>query len=179
MFQSVEETECRTAYNRAAEVYISSFDKSKPPEAVRISPTWCSFEILLSLFMFSCHGLQAALREAHEEAVQTALSFFNSHAVGAGSARQKYEMLLQNCFRKEFEVIKVCFNTLMVACLAHCASSLNSPPGKENHSFPFASIAIVEDVLQFYEGMQLTITFIFNALNSPFLVLIFINFLRL
>ncbi|XP_010684335.1 uncharacterized protein LOC104898902 isoform X3 [Beta vulgaris subsp. vulgaris] len=89
-WQSVEETECRTAYNRAAEVYISSFDKSKPPEA-------------------------AALREAHEEAVQTALSFFNSHAVGAGSARQKYEMLLQNCFRKEFEEYEK--NTYMEADL--------------------------------------------------------------
>lgn len=87
-WQSVEETECRGAYNRATEVYFSSFDKSKPPE-------------------------EAALREAHEEAVQNALSIFNTNAVGAGPARQKYETLLQNFFRKEFEDYKK--NTYMEA----------------------------------------------------------------
>ncbi|KAJ0500747.1 putative guanylate-binding protein/Atlastin [Helianthus annuus] len=34
---------------------------------------------------------QAAIREAHEEAVQKALAAFNSIAVGAGSVRQRCE----------------------------------------------------------------------------------------
>lgn len=32
--QSVEEAECHRAYDCAAEVYMSSFDRSKPPEEV-------------------------------------------------------------------------------------------------------------------------------------------------
>ncbi|XP_056686919.1 uncharacterized protein [Spinacia oleracea] len=97
-WQSVEETECRGAYNRASEVYFSSFDKSKPPE-------------------------EAALREAHEEAVQNALSIFNLNAVGAGPARQKYEMLLQKFFRKEFEDYKK--NTYMEADL-QCSMAIQN-----------------------------------------------------
>ncbi|CAO2824368.1 unnamed protein product [Amaranthus hypochondriacus] len=80
-WQSVEETECRRAYDKAAEIYMSSLEKSTAPE-------------------------EAALSEAHEEAVLNASREFNSHAVGAGSAKQKYEMLLQNFFRKEFEEYK-------------------------------------------------------------------------
>lgn len=32
--QSVEEAECHRAYDSATEVYMSSFDRSKPPEEV-------------------------------------------------------------------------------------------------------------------------------------------------
>jgi hypothetical protein len=32
--QSVEEAECRRAYDLASEVYMASFDRSKPPEEV-------------------------------------------------------------------------------------------------------------------------------------------------
>lgn len=47
---------------------------------------------------------QAVLSEAHENAVQKALTIFNATAVGAGSARLHYEKLLHNFFRKAFEV---------------------------------------------------------------------------
>lgn len=80
-WQSVEESECRRAYDSATEEYMSSFDRSKPPD-------------------------EAALREAHEVAVQKALGIFNACAVGAGSVRQKYEKLLQTFFRKAFEDYK-------------------------------------------------------------------------
>ncbi|CAK9321061.1 unnamed protein product [Citrullus colocynthis] len=80
-WQSVEEAECRRAYDHAAEVYMSSFDRSKPPE-------------------------EAALREAHETAVQKSLAAFNSSAVGAGPVRKKYEGLLEKFFRKAFEDYK-------------------------------------------------------------------------
>ncbi|KAA8519740.1 hypothetical protein F0562_013996 [Nyssa sinensis] len=80
-WQSVEEAECQRAYDIATEVYISAFDRSKPPE-------------------------EAALREAHEEAVQKSMAAFNTSAVGAGSTRQKYEKRLQNFVRKAFEDYK-------------------------------------------------------------------------
>jgi len=35
--QSVEEAECRKAYDSAAEIYVSSFDRTKPPEEVSYS----------------------------------------------------------------------------------------------------------------------------------------------
>lgn len=34
VLQSVEESECRRAYDLATEVYMSTFDRSKPPEEV-------------------------------------------------------------------------------------------------------------------------------------------------
>ncbi|XP_059435506.1 uncharacterized protein LOC132168530 isoform X2 [Corylus avellana] len=77
-WQSVEEAECRRAFDSATEVYRSSFDRSKPPEEV-------------------------ALREAHDEAVRKSLAAFDAGAVGGGSTRKKYEGLLQKFFRKEFE----------------------------------------------------------------------------
>ncbi|GAB4831319.1 hypothetical protein Ancab_005330 [Ancistrocladus abbreviatus] len=97
-WQSVEEAECRRAFDSATEVYMSSFDRSKPPE-------------------------EAALREAHEEAVQRALGVFNGSAVGAGSARQKYEKLLQSFFRKAFEDYKR--NAYMEAEL-QCSNAVQS-----------------------------------------------------
>nr|GMC83893.1 guanylate-binding protein 1-like [Ipomoea batatas] len=80
-WQSVEEAECQRAYDLAAEIYMSTFDRSKPPE-------------------------EAALREAHEYAVQKSLSAFNATAVGAGPIRQKYEKRLQSFVKKAFEDIK-------------------------------------------------------------------------
>ncbi|XP_008789979.1 guanylate-binding protein 4-like [Phoenix dactylifera] len=80
-WQSVEEFECRRAYDSAADIYMSSFDRTKPAE-------------------------EAVLREAHENAVQKALTVFNTTAVGAGSARLHYEKLLYNFFRKAFEDFK-------------------------------------------------------------------------
>lgn len=80
-WQSVEEAECRRAYDHAAEVYMSTFDRSKPPE-------------------------EAALREAHETAVQKSLAAFNSSAVGVGPVRKKYEGLLEKFYRKAFEDYK-------------------------------------------------------------------------
>ncbi|KAJ8431708.1 hypothetical protein Cgig2_005215 [Carnegiea gigantea] len=77
-WQSVEETECRKAYDSATEEYVYSLDKSRPPE-------------------------EAPLREAHEAAVQKALATFNVNAVGAGSARQRYDKLLQNFVKRTFE----------------------------------------------------------------------------
>ncbi|XP_049401525.1 uncharacterized protein LOC125865375 [Solanum stenotomum] len=80
-WQSVEEAECQRAYDLAAERYMSSFDRSKPPE-------------------------EGALREAHEDAAQKAMAEFNSTAVGAGSIRMKYEKRLQNFIKKAFEELK-------------------------------------------------------------------------
>ncbi|KAL8468121.1 hypothetical protein ACS0TY_031380 [Phlomoides rotata] len=80
-WQSVEESECQRAYELGTELYMSSFDRAKPPE-------------------------EAALREAHEDAVQKSMAAFNDTAVGAGSVRQKYEKRLQSFFKKAFEDIK-------------------------------------------------------------------------
>ncbi|KAL3507014.1 hypothetical protein ACH5RR_032396 [Cinchona calisaya] len=54
---SVEEGECQRAFDVITEVYMSLFDRSKPPK-------------------------EAALREAHEDAVQKAVAAFNGTAVG-------------------------------------------------------------------------------------------------
>lgn len=35
--QSVEEAECRKAYDSATETYMSTFDRSKPPEEVSVA----------------------------------------------------------------------------------------------------------------------------------------------
>ncbi|KAF3656719.1 putative glutaredoxin-C9-like [Capsicum annuum] len=80
-WQSVEEAECQRAYDLAADRYMASFDRSKPPE-------------------------EGALREAHEDAAQKSMAEFNSTAVGAGSIRMKYEKRLQNFIKKAFEELK-------------------------------------------------------------------------
>ncbi|KAK3438457.1 hypothetical protein EUGRSUZ_C03068 [Eucalyptus grandis] len=97
-WQSVEEAECRKAYDSATEVYMSTFDRSKPPE-------------------------EAGMREAHEEAVQKSLAAFNASAVGAGSARKKHEELLHKFFRKAFEDYKR--NAFMEADL-QCSHAIRS-----------------------------------------------------
>ncbi|KAF1895510.1 hypothetical protein Lal_00044161 [Lupinus albus] len=97
-WQSVEEAECRRAYDSASEVYISSFDRSKPPEEV-------------------------ALREAHDEATRLSVAAFNTSAVGVGSARNKYEALLQKFLKKAFEDYKR--SAFMEADL-QCSSAIQS-----------------------------------------------------
>ncbi|GAV87507.1 GBP domain-containing protein/GBP_C domain-containing protein [Cephalotus follicularis] len=97
-WQSVEETECRRAYDSATETYMSFFNRTQPPEEV-------------------------AMREAHEEAVQKSLAIYNSTAVGAGSARKKFESLLQKFFRKAFEDYRK--NAYMEADL-HCSNAIQS-----------------------------------------------------
>ncbi|KAI9087713.1 hypothetical protein K1719_030345 [Acacia pycnantha] len=97
-WQSVEEAECRRAYDCATDMYMSSFDRSKPPEEV-------------------------AMREAHEESVQKAMAAFNESAVGIGSARKKYEGLLQKFFKKAFEDYKR--NAFMEADL-RCSNAILS-----------------------------------------------------
>ncbi|KAL2588005.1 hypothetical protein AAZV13_13G145700 [Glycine max] len=77
-WQSVEEAECHRAYDSATDVYMSSFDRSTPPEEV-------------------------ALREAHEQAKQKSMAAFNAIAIGVGSARKTYEGLLLKFFKKAFE----------------------------------------------------------------------------
>ena len=47
------------------------------------------------------------MRESHEEAVQKSLAAFNASAVGIGSARKKYEGLLQKFSRRAFEVMNI------------------------------------------------------------------------
>ncbi|KAJ6859891.1 guanylate-binding protein 3-like isoform X1 [Populus alba x Populus x berolinensis] len=80
-WQNVEESECQKAFNTAIEVYMSAFDRTKPADEV-------------------------SLREVHDEAVQKSISVYNASAVGVGSARQKYEVLLQNFCKKAFEDYK-------------------------------------------------------------------------
>ncbi|XP_047163542.1 guanylate-binding protein 1 isoform X1 [Vigna umbellata] len=80
-WQSVEEAECQKAYDSAAKIYMSSFDRTKPPEEV-------------------------ALREAHEKAVRISMGAFTASAVGLGVVRTKYEGMLQKFFKKEFEDFK-------------------------------------------------------------------------
>ncbi|KAI3424626.1 GB1/RHD3-type G domain-containing protein [Psidium guajava] len=95
---SVEEAECRRAYDSATEVYMSTFDRSKAPE-------------------------EAGMREAHEEAVQKSLAAFNASAVGAGSARKKHEELLHKFFRRAFEDYKR--NAFMEADL-QCSNAIQN-----------------------------------------------------
>ncbi|XP_057749590.1 uncharacterized protein LOC130968376 [Arachis stenosperma] len=97
-WQSVEEAECRRAYDSATEAYMSSFDRSKPPEEI-------------------------AMREAHDEAVQKSMAAFNANAVGVGSARKKYEGLLQKFFKKAFEDYKR--NAFMEADI-QCSNAIQS-----------------------------------------------------
>lgn len=47
------------------------------------------------------------MREAHEEAVQKAMAAFNDSAVGIGSARKKYDGLVQKFCKKAFEVVEI------------------------------------------------------------------------
>uniref|UniRef100_A0A0A9G7N1 GB1/RHD3-type G domain-containing protein n=1 Tax=Arundo donax TaxID=35708 RepID=A0A0A9G7N1_ARUDO len=80
-WQSVEEAECRRAYDSATEVYMSSFNCSKLAE-------------------------EDALNDAHEAALRKALDAYNSAAVGTGTSRVHYEKVLNNFCRKAFQEYK-------------------------------------------------------------------------
>ncbi|XVF27580.1 hypothetical protein REPUB_Repub14bG0120800 [Reevesia pubescens] len=123
-WQSVEEVECRRAYDSATEVYMSSFDRSKPPE-------------------------EGALREAHEEAVQRSLAVYNSSAVGVGSMRKKYEELLQKFFRKAFEDYKR--NAFMEADL-QCSNAIQSM-GKRLRAACHASDASINNIVKVLDAL--------------------------
>ncbi|KAK9092728.1 hypothetical protein Syun_027639 [Stephania yunnanensis] len=153
-WQSVEEAECRRAYDSAAEVYMSSFDRSKPPE-------------------------EAALREAHDVAVQKSIAAFDASAVGSGSVRQKYEKLLQTFSRKAFEDYKR--NAFMEADLK-CSNAIqgmekklraacHAPDAKVDHV-----VKVLEGLLSEYDKIyhgsgkwQKLATFLQQSLEGPIL----------
>ncbi|KAJ0963131.1 hypothetical protein J5N97_028253 [Dioscorea zingiberensis] len=101
-WQSVEEAECRRAYDTAAEVYMTSFDRTKPAE-------------------------DAGLREAHEDAIEKSLAAFNAGAVGLGSARMKYEKLLHNFYKKAFEDYK---RTTFLEADLQCSKAIQNMENK-------------------------------------------------
>ncbi|KAM7500756.1 hypothetical protein LguiA_025170 [Lonicera macranthoides] len=123
-WQSVEEAECQRAFDAATEVYMSAFDRSKPPE-------------------------EAALREAHEEAVQKSFATFNATAVGAGSSRQKYEKRLQNFLRKAFEDYK---KDAFREAYLQCSYAIQSME-KELRTACHAPDAKVDSVLKILDGL--------------------------
>lgn len=123
-WQSVEEAECRRAYDSATETYMSTFDRSKPPEEV-------------------------ALGEAHEAAVRKALAVYNAGAVGVGSARKKYEGLLQKFFRKAFEDHKK--NVYMEADI-RCSSAIQSMERKLRAAC-HSSDASIDNVVKVLDGL--------------------------
>nr|CAN78721.1 hypothetical protein VITISV_012125 [Vitis vinifera] len=118
-WQSVEEAECRRAYDSATEIYMSAFDRTKPPEEV-------------------------SLRESHDEAKQKSLAAFNASAVGAGPTRQKYENLLQNFFRKAFEDYK---RTAFMEADLQCSNAIQSME-KKLRAACHASDAKIDNVLK-------------------------------
>lgn len=123
-WQSVEEAECRRAYDSGTETYMSTFDRSKPPEEV-------------------------ALGEAHEAAVQKALAVYNAGAVGVGLARKKYEGLLQKFFRKAFEDHKK--NVYMEADI-RCSSAIQSMERKLRAAC-HSSDASIDNVVKVLDGL--------------------------
>ncbi|CAH2046241.1 unnamed protein product [Thlaspi arvense] len=122
-WQSVEETECRRAYDSGVEAYMAAFNQSKAPE-------------------------EGALREEHEEAVRKALATFNANAVGAGSARKKYEDLLHKDLKKKFEDYKK--NAFMEADLL-CTSTIQSME-KQLRAACHASNANMDNVVKVLEA---------------------------
>ncbi|KAK5825899.1 uncharacterized protein LOC108465221 [Gossypium arboreum] len=123
-WQSVEEAECRRAYDSAAEIYMSTFDRTKPPDEV-------------------------ALREAHEEAIQRALAAYNASAVGVGSMRKKFEELLKKFFRKAFEDYKR--NAFMEADM-RCSNAIESM-GKRLRAACHASDASIDNVVKVLDAL--------------------------
>ncbi|XP_071735830.1 uncharacterized protein [Rutidosis leptorrhynchoides] len=156
-WQSVEEAECERAYDSATELYVSIFDRTKPPE-------------------------EAAMLEAHEEAVQKAVATFNDIAVGTGSARQKYEKRLRLFLKKAFEDFKR--NAFREAYL-QCSNAIQSME-KELRTTCQASSTKLDDVLKVLDRLvskyeatshgpekwqKLTI-FLRQSLEGPILVLV-------
>ncbi|KAJ9690534.1 hypothetical protein PVL29_012934 [Vitis rotundifolia] len=123
-WQSVEEAECRRAFDSATEIYMSTFDRTKPPEEV-------------------------SLREAHDEAKQKSLAAFNASAVGAGPTRQKYENLLQNFFRKAFEDYK---RTAFMEADLQCSNAIQSME-KKLRAACHASDAKIDNVINLLDNL--------------------------
>ncbi|KAG2261892.1 hypothetical protein Bca52824_068971 [Brassica carinata] len=122
-WQSVEETECRRAYDSGIEAYMAAFDQSKAPE-------------------------EGVLREEHEEAVRKALAMFNANAVGSGLARKKYEDLLHKDLKKKFADYKK--NAFMEADL-RCTSAIQSME-KQLRAACHASNANMDSVVKVLEA---------------------------
>lgn len=53
--QSVEEAECHRAYDSATDVYMSSFDRSSPPEEVS-NPICLKQMMIIILFLSNCNA---------------------------------------------------------------------------------------------------------------------------
>lgn len=123
-WENVEEAECRKAFDSATEVYMSTFDRSKPAEEV-------------------------VLRETHEEAIQKSLAAFNANAVGAGSARLKYEKHLQNFFKKAFEDYKR--NAYMESDI-RCSNAIKNME-KKLRAACHASDAKIDDVVKVLDDL--------------------------
>ncbi|XP_020676608.1 guanylate-binding protein 3-like [Dendrobium catenatum] len=153
-WQSVEEAECRRAYDSATEIYKSSFDRTKPAE-------------------------EAILREAHEVAMQKALSAFNSEAVGVGLARLNYEKLLHNFFKKTFEEYKR--NAFLEADL-HCSRMIKTMEEKLRAAchVPNAQVdvvfAVLDGLVNDYESsthgtgkLEMLVSFILKSLKGQIL----------
>ncbi|KAF9615547.1 hypothetical protein IFM89_024395 [Coptis chinensis] len=151
---SVEEAECRKAYDTASEVYMASFDRSKPPD-------------------------EATLREAHEEAVQKSIAAFNASAVGVGSVRQKYEKLLQTFLRRAFEEYR---KSAFMEADAKCSNTIQSMEKKLRSAChgPDAKvdyvIKVLDGLLSEYEASshgpgkwQKLTTFLQQSLEGPIL----------
>ncbi|CAL5058560.1 unnamed protein product [Urochloa decumbens] len=90
-WQSVEEAECRRAYDSAAEIYMSTFGNSRSAE-------------------------EDALRDAHEAALRKALDAYNTAAVGTGTSRAHYEKVLNNFCRKAFQVLETSLAEYETSC---------------------------------------------------------------
>ncbi|XP_047981737.1 restin homolog isoform X2 [Salvia hispanica] len=153
-WQSVEEAECQRAYETSTEVYMSTFDRSKPPE-------------------------EAALREAHEDAVQRSMASFNDNAVGAGQVRQKYEKRLQSFLKKAFEDIKKdAFREAYLQCTRTIESmdrelrtACHAPGAKVD-----AVLKVLDELLSKYEASchgpekwQKVVIFLRQSLEGPLL----------
>ncbi|WOH11889.1 hypothetical protein DCAR_0831385 [Daucus carota subsp. sativus] len=123
-WQNVEEAECQRAYDLAAEVYMSTFDRSIPPE-------------------------EASLREAHEVAVRKSMDAFDATAVGAGATRQKHEMRLQQFLKKAFEDYK---KDAYREAYLQCSNAIQSME-RELRTACNAPDAKVDNVIKVLEGL--------------------------
>ncbi|KAK8958629.1 hypothetical protein KSP40_PGU011139 [Platanthera guangdongensis] len=123
-WQSVEEAECRRAHDSATEVYLASFDRTKPAD-------------------------EGILRREHEVAVQKAIAAFNSSAVGSGSVRLNYEKLLHNFFKKTFEEHK---KNVFLEADSHCSSAIQTMESKFRASCHVPD-ANIDNVLRVLDGL--------------------------
>lgn len=99
--------------------------------------------------MLLCSLLLGTLRGAHEPTVKKALDTFNVNAVGAGSARQRYDKLLQNFVKRTFEDYKR--NVYMEADL-HCSNLIQSME-KRLRAACHASDAKLHQALKFIDSL--------------------------